>query len=149
MPLLRIRYISFCFRLTVTHLHLLQALDFLSSHSPTVVILLKNDTDNVPLSLLEEIHLIITLCANVLPSVPKSEMVRFKSFHFLNNRSYIIYNRRFSCPRTLALGLSTPLLSALQRGVSAGESALDMSSPRLMRRCNGRTLLPLVRNGFT
>jgi nuclear pore complex protein Nup205 len=53
-----------------------QALEFLSSHSATIVILLKNEMDYVPLALLEEIHLIVTLCGSVLPSVPKSELVR-------------------------------------------------------------------------
>lgn len=52
-----------------------QALDFLSSHSATIVILLKNETDYVPLALLEEIHLIVTLCGSILPSVPKSEIL--------------------------------------------------------------------------
>ncbi|KAF9463318.1 nucleoporin Nup186/Nup192/Nup205 [Collybia nuda] len=56
-----------------------QALDFLSSHSSTIVILLKNETDQVPMALLEEIHLIITLCASVLPSVPKSELLSSNS----------------------------------------------------------------------
>ncbi|RDB19677.1 hypothetical protein Hypma_013316 [Hypsizygus marmoreus] len=56
-----------------------QALDFLSSHSSTIVILLKNDTDYVPLALLEEIHLLLTLCSSVLPSVPKTEMLSTNS----------------------------------------------------------------------
>jgi len=58
----------------------LQALDFLSSHGPTIAILLKNETDYVPLSLLEEIHLIVTLGGNVLPAVPKSELVGCLAF---------------------------------------------------------------------
>ena len=61
----------------------LQALDFLSSHGPTIAILLKNDIDYVPLSLLEEIHLIVTLGANVLPAVPKSELVGCVLLFFL------------------------------------------------------------------
>ncbi|KAF8064189.1 nucleoporin Nup186/Nup192/Nup205 [Lyophyllum atratum] len=56
-----------------------QALDFLTSHSATIAILLKNDADYVPLALLEEIHLIVTLSASVLPSVPKSEMLSTNS----------------------------------------------------------------------
>jgi nuclear pore complex protein Nup205 len=54
----------------------LQALDFLSTHSATVVILLKNETDDLSLALLEEIHLLVVLCAKVLPLVPQPEMVR-------------------------------------------------------------------------
>jgi nuclear pore complex protein Nup205 len=53
----------------------LQALDFLSWHSATVVILLKNQTDDVSLASVEEIHLLISLCASVLSFVPKSELV--------------------------------------------------------------------------
>ncbi|KAJ7482279.1 nucleoporin Nup186/Nup192/Nup205 [Mycena galericulata] len=52
-----------------------QALDFLSSHSATVVILLKNDTEQIPLALVEEMHLLMSLCAGVLPHVPNSELL--------------------------------------------------------------------------
>ncbi|KAG6890211.1 hypothetical protein C0995_010222 [Termitomyces sp. Mi166 len=56
-----------------------QALDLLNSHSATFTILLKNDADYIPLAFLEEIHLIVTLSANVLPTVPKSEMLSSNS----------------------------------------------------------------------
>ncbi|KAJ7777509.1 nucleoporin Nup186/Nup192/Nup205 [Mycena maculata] len=52
-----------------------QALDFLSSHSATIVILLKNETAQIPLALVEEMHLLMSLCAGVLPHVPKSELL--------------------------------------------------------------------------
>jgi len=52
-----------------------QALDFLSNHSATIVILLKNETDIIALSLIEELHLLVALCAFVLPIVPKSELL--------------------------------------------------------------------------
>ncbi|KAF5361405.1 hypothetical protein D9758_006258 [Tetrapyrgos nigripes] len=55
---------------TVSH----QALDFLSTHSATIVILLKNETGDLSLALLEEVHLLVVLCAKVLPLVPQSEM---------------------------------------------------------------------------
>ncbi|KAJ3825387.1 nucleoporin Nup186/Nup192/Nup205 [Lentinula raphanica] len=51
-----------------------QALDFISRHSATIVILLKNETGDFSLALLEELHLLVTLCAEVLPLVPRSEM---------------------------------------------------------------------------
>ncbi|KAF8918329.1 nucleoporin Nup186/Nup192/Nup205 [Mucidula mucida] len=51
-----------------------QALDFLSKHSPTIVILLKNETEDLSLSLLEEIHLLISLSTNVLHVVPKTDL---------------------------------------------------------------------------
>lgn len=53
----------------------LQVLEFLSSHGSTLVILLKNEADHVSLGILDEIHLIVSLCSNVLPSVPKREVV--------------------------------------------------------------------------
>ncbi|KAF7326845.1 hypothetical protein MVEN_02578300 [Mycena venus] len=52
-----------------------QALDFLSSHSATIVILLKNETEQIPLALVEEMHLLVSLCAGVLTHVPKSELL--------------------------------------------------------------------------
>ncbi|KAF9048038.1 hypothetical protein BDZ89DRAFT_1058002 [Hymenopellis radicata] len=51
-----------------------QALDFLAKHSPTIVILLKNETEDLSLSLLEEIHLLISLSTNVLHIVPKTDL---------------------------------------------------------------------------
>jgi nuclear pore complex protein Nup205 len=52
-----------------------KALSFLSSHGSTIAILLKNEADYISLANLEEIHLIISLCTSVLPSVPKEELV--------------------------------------------------------------------------
>ncbi|THH18242.1 hypothetical protein EW146_g2707 [Bondarzewia mesenterica] len=52
-----------------------QALQFLSGHRDTVAILLKNDSDDISLSVLNEIHLLVSLCASVFPQVPKSELV--------------------------------------------------------------------------
>ncbi|KAJ6526561.1 nucleoporin Nup186/Nup192/Nup205 [Mycena vulgaris] len=52
-----------------------QALDFLSSHSATIVILLKNETEQTALALVDEIHLLVSLCAGVLTHVPKSELL--------------------------------------------------------------------------
>ncbi|KAJ7682921.1 nucleoporin Nup186/Nup192/Nup205 [Mycena rosella] len=51
------------------------ALDFLSSHSATIVILLKNETEQTPLALVDEMHLLVSLCAGVLTHVPKSELL--------------------------------------------------------------------------
>ncbi|KIK49716.1 hypothetical protein GYMLUDRAFT_253658 [Collybiopsis luxurians FD-317 M1] len=44
-----------------------QVLDFLSRHSATMVILLKNETNDFSLSLFEEIHLLVMLCAQIIP----------------------------------------------------------------------------------
>jgi nuclear pore complex protein Nup205 len=53
-----------------------QALEFLSAHRDTIVILLKNDAEEVPLSVLDEIHLLVVLCGIVLPNVERQELVR-------------------------------------------------------------------------
>ncbi|KAF9264555.1 hypothetical protein L218DRAFT_1076467 [Marasmius fiardii PR-910] len=52
-----------------------QVLDFLSRHSSSIVILLKNETEDVSLALLEEIHLLVSLCTQVLPLVPRTELL--------------------------------------------------------------------------
>jgi nuclear pore complex protein Nup205 len=52
-----------------------QALEFLSNHRDTVVILLKTDMGSMPLAFMEEVHLLVTLCGIVLPLVPKSELL--------------------------------------------------------------------------
>ncbi|KAJ8075003.1 hypothetical protein PM082_019330 [Marasmius tenuissimus] len=52
-----------------------QVLDFLSRHSSTVVILLKNETEDVSLALLEEVHLLVSLCGQVLPLVPRTDLL--------------------------------------------------------------------------
>ena len=52
----------------------IKALEFLSSHKDTIVIMLKNDTEEVALSYIEEIHLLVSLSGSLLPLVPKSEL---------------------------------------------------------------------------
>ncbi|KAF8878281.1 nucleoporin Nup186/Nup192/Nup205 [Gymnopilus junonius] len=52
-----------------------QALEFLSNHGSTIAILLKNEEEHVILPIVEEIHLVVTLCVNILPSVPKTEVL--------------------------------------------------------------------------
>lgn len=37
--------------------------------------ILRNDADEISLSVLDEIHLLVYLCSAVFPSVPKSELV--------------------------------------------------------------------------
>ncbi|KAI9512151.1 nucleoporin Nup186/Nup192/Nup205 [Russula earlei] len=51
-----------------------QALEFLSSHRDTIVMILRNDGDEYFLSVLDEIHLLVYLCSVIFPSVPKSEL---------------------------------------------------------------------------
>ncbi|KAF8272691.1 nucleoporin Nup186/Nup192/Nup205 [Lactarius quietus] len=50
-----------------------QALEFLSSHRDTIIMLLGNDAE-ISLSVLDEIHLIVYLCSVVHPSAPKPEL---------------------------------------------------------------------------
>ncbi|KAI0317152.1 nucleoporin Nup186/Nup192/Nup205 [Amylostereum chailletii] len=56
-----------------------QALEFLSSHRDTVVIMLKNETEEISLSVLDEIHLLVVLCAAVYPQAPKTELASANS----------------------------------------------------------------------
>ncbi|TFK47235.1 hypothetical protein OE88DRAFT_1811406 [Heliocybe sulcata] len=51
-----------------------QALDFIISHRDTIIILLRNESSTVSLLVVEEIHLLISLCVSVLPLIPKSEL---------------------------------------------------------------------------
>ncbi|KIK97850.1 hypothetical protein PAXRUDRAFT_824522 [Paxillus rubicundulus Ve08.2h10] len=52
-----------------------QALEFLSNHKDTIIIMLKNDSEEVALSYIEEIHLLVSLSGSLLPLVPKSELM--------------------------------------------------------------------------
>ncbi|KAI0042606.1 hypothetical protein FA95DRAFT_1610066 [Auriscalpium vulgare] len=52
-----------------------QALEFLTAHRDTIVILLKNDAEEVSLAVLDEVHLMVFLASVVFPLVPKSELI--------------------------------------------------------------------------
>ncbi|KZT24940.1 hypothetical protein NEOLEDRAFT_1178711 [Neolentinus lepideus HHB14362 ss-1] len=56
-----------------------QTLEFLNSHRETIIILLKNESSTVSLSMVEEIHLLISLCVGVLPLIPKPELLSASS----------------------------------------------------------------------
>jgi hypothetical protein len=58
-----------------------QALDFLSSHRETIIILLKNDSEEIGLSIVQEIHLVVSLSRSVLTLVPKTELVSFRQLN--------------------------------------------------------------------
>lgn len=60
-----------------------KALEFLSSHRDTVVIMLKNDSEEVALSFIEELHLLLSLTGSLLPLVPKSELASLTRIYFL------------------------------------------------------------------
>ncbi|KAI5985097.1 nucleoporin Nup186/Nup192/Nup205 [Pisolithus albus] len=51
-----------------------QALDFLSNHRDTIIIMLKNDSEEVGLSYVEEVHLLVSLSGSLLPYVSKTEL---------------------------------------------------------------------------
>lgn len=53
-----------------------QAGEFLRAHRDTLILLLKNDGDERALAALEEMRLVVALCAGVLPAVPKTDIVR-------------------------------------------------------------------------
>lgn len=61
----------------ITAMH--QTREFMTSHSDTFVILLKNEPLSVPQSLLDELYLVVILCATVLPLVPKTELLSTNS----------------------------------------------------------------------
>jgi len=63
-----------------------QALEFLSSHKDTIVIMLKNDSEEVALSYIEEIHLLVSLSGGLLRLVPKSELASSHSHRFTTRR---------------------------------------------------------------
>ncbi|KAI0944532.1 hypothetical protein AcW1_002214 [Taiwanofungus camphoratus] len=56
------------------------ALQFLSSHRDTVILLLKNEVDELSLSVLDEIRLLVSLSASVLQLVSKTELLSNSGF---------------------------------------------------------------------
>ncbi|OBZ74918.1 hypothetical protein A0H81_05368, partial [Grifola frondosa] len=60
------------------------ALQFLSSHSDTAVLLLKNEVDELSISVMEEISLLVSLCGNVVHLVPKTELLSHSGFGSLH-----------------------------------------------------------------
>ena len=52
-----------------------KVLEFLNAHRDTIAILLKVDLDDIPLAVVDEINLIVSICTVILPLVPKSELV--------------------------------------------------------------------------
>jgi len=52
-----------------------QVLEFLNAHRDTIVILLKVDLDDISLAVVDEFNLVVSVCAVILPLVPKSELV--------------------------------------------------------------------------
>ncbi|KAI0830134.1 nucleoporin Nup186/Nup192/Nup205 [Trametes gibbosa] len=60
------------------------ALQFLSAHRDTIVILLKNEVDELSLSVMEETRLLVSLCSNVVHLVPKTELLSNSGFGTLH-----------------------------------------------------------------
>ncbi|KAL1938972.1 hypothetical protein VTO73DRAFT_11125 [Trametes versicolor] len=60
------------------------ALQFLTAHRDTVVILLKNEVDELSISVMEEIRLLVSLCSNVVHLVPKTELLSNSGFGTLH-----------------------------------------------------------------
>lgn len=67
-------HVELTLRVTFVKLSI-QVLEFLHAHRDTIVILLRIDLDGVPLAVLDEINLVVSICTAVLPLVPKSELV--------------------------------------------------------------------------
>ena len=60
----------------------MQALQFLSSHRDTAVLLLKNEVDELSISVLEEIRLLVVLCSSVVHLAPRTELVSLSPFTY-------------------------------------------------------------------
>ncbi|KAI0324921.1 hypothetical protein GY45DRAFT_1331027 [Cubamyces sp. BRFM 1775] len=60
------------------------ALQFLSAHRDTAVILLKMEVDELSLSVMEEIRLLVSLCSSVVHLVPKGELLSNAGFGALH-----------------------------------------------------------------
>ncbi|RDX43688.1 hypothetical protein OH76DRAFT_1188692 [Lentinus brumalis] len=60
------------------------ALRFLSSHRDTAVLLLKNEVDELSLSVMEEIRLLVSLCSSVVHLIPKTELLSSSGYGMLH-----------------------------------------------------------------
>ncbi|KAI0744751.1 nucleoporin Nup186/Nup192/Nup205 [Earliella scabrosa] len=60
------------------------ALQFLSSHRDTAVLLLKNEVDELSLSVMEEIRLLVSLCGSVVHLIPRTELLSSSGFGTLH-----------------------------------------------------------------
>ncbi|KAL1738819.1 nucleoporin Nup186/Nup192/Nup205, partial [Schizophyllum fasciatum] len=84
-------------------------LEFITTHHATIAILIKTDAESLALFVVEELHLIVSLCARVLPYVAKEQLTSpttaFGSLHaaILNLASRCMCNGRwikFITPQT-------------------------------------------------
>ncbi|RPD60781.1 hypothetical protein L227DRAFT_653063 [Lentinus tigrinus ALCF2SS1-6] len=60
------------------------ALQFLSGHRDTAVLLLKNEVDELSLSVMEEIRLLVSLCGSVVHLIPKTELLSSSGYGALH-----------------------------------------------------------------
>ncbi|EJF60131.1 hypothetical protein DICSQDRAFT_171358 [Dichomitus squalens LYAD-421 SS1] len=60
------------------------ALQFLSQHRDTAVLLLKNEVDELSISILEEMRLLVALCSSVVHLVPRTELLSSSGFGALH-----------------------------------------------------------------
>ncbi|KAF7297146.1 hypothetical protein MIND_00947600 [Mycena indigotica] len=120
-----------------------QALEFLSSHSSTIVIMLKNEIDQVPLAFVEEMHLVVSLCVAVLPHVPKAELSSAHSgFGAIHSAVLVLATKCLGASRWLAEIVPQTdgeMLSASVLAIGHGsDTKFDIEKrrkERLMRKC--------------
>ncbi|KAF7320904.1 Nucleoporin [Mycena chlorophos] len=121
-----------------------QALEFLASHSATIVIMLKNDVDRqIPLAFVEEMHLVVSLCVAVLPHVPKAELSSPHSgFGAIHGAVLALATKCLASGRWLAdisPQTDVEMLSASVLAIGHGaETKFDIQKrqkERLMRKC--------------
>lgn len=124
-----------------------QIIEFLAAHRDTFVIFLKSEMDNVTLAMMEEVHLLVTMCGSVLHHVPKVELVSraYLSTVHRGRVDAVVYSRRRI--RTL---VACMLRSWLRRhGTSPVESGANAHIHRRMWRSLMRMRMLLVRCLFS
>ncbi|KAF7300289.1 hypothetical protein MKEN_01353000 [Mycena kentingensis (nom. inval.)] len=120
-----------------------QGLELLSSHSGTIVIMLKNEVEHIPLAFVEEMHLVVSLCSSILSHVPKAELSSphsgFGAIHgaILALATKCLGGGRWLAdiaPQTDAEMLSASML-AIGHGPDTKFDVAKRQKERLMRRC--------------
>jgi hypothetical protein len=79
-----------------------KVLEFLNAHRDTIVILLRIDLDDIPLAVVDEINLVVSICTAILPLVPKSELVRVHRMV-----TFLVLTIQHSSSHRLAMAVST------------------------------------------
>ncbi|EJD04791.1 uncharacterized protein FOMMEDRAFT_153883 [Fomitiporia mediterranea MF3/22] len=105
-----------------------QILDFIHSHRDTLVIMLKQDASLFALSSIQELDLIISLCALVVPSVPQTDFVATNSgFGSLHNAILAVAARILGSGRWLSLVRPSDETEAIESNMRGSEYGVEGS----------------------